>query len=498
MKKRFTIAILLGVSLCISGCDLFVNPTPPKPTPEPPINEELWDESQDSLRSGKKNLDFYNLNDFHGAVEYNSDLYEPGINYLSSYFKYLKSNNEDGTVFTSSGDMWQGSCDSNLTKGQLVVDWMNLLGFEAQAVGNHEFDWTIDVIKENIAKMDFPLLACNICDIGTNNPVNWTTPYTTVTKKGVHIGIIGAIGETLKTSILSKNVKDVEFKDPNSLIGIYADELREKGADVVLVLLHDSTTAINSSTYEKIDGLFAGHAHTRENETYGGVPAIQAGSNGKYIGHISLEYDFSTNAVVNSSGEYFYGSNSISYGIDAETKTLYDGYLNSEMLAPKYEVVSSYTGGISKENIPSLYNYYEYRYYNEFHSSDNYEITAVNTNSARSEIPSGKAITYGDIYKALPFDNTLCVISILGSNISRVCNYGYFSTPSIDVASYSDISNMCNEPNKKYYFLTIDYIATNEAKSRYVTIEKVYEEEAALPRNIVSKYLSGYPSNAHM
>ena len=48
---------------------------------------DFWDDTQDTLRFGTKNLDFYSLNDFHGSTEFNEDNYEPGIRKLSTYLK---------------------------------------------------------------------------------------------------------------------------------------------------------------------------------------------------------------------------------------------------------------------------------------------------------------------------------------------------------------------------------------------------------------------------
>ena len=95
----------------------------------------LWDNSQDYLRTGTKNYSFYNLNDFHGSVEQNLDNMEVGISYLSNYLKREQENNpETGYIFTNSGDMWQGSADSNITRGKLVIDWLNSLNCRAQAI----------------------------------------------------------------------------------------------------------------------------------------------------------------------------------------------------------------------------------------------------------------------------------------------------------------------------------------------------------------------------
>src|SRR5574344_776120 len=64
-----------------------------------------------------------------------------GITRLSQFALTTERNNPESTLFLSSGDMWQGSADSNLTHGALMVNWMNIAGFESMAIGNHEFDW---------------------------------------------------------------------------------------------------------------------------------------------------------------------------------------------------------------------------------------------------------------------------------------------------------------------------------------------------------------------
>ena len=83
-------------------------------------------------------VDFYNINDLHGKIADGEN--HPGVDELTTYLKKMKKSN-DHTVLLSSGDMWQGTSESNLTKGLLTTDWMNHAGFSAMALGNHEYDW---------------------------------------------------------------------------------------------------------------------------------------------------------------------------------------------------------------------------------------------------------------------------------------------------------------------------------------------------------------------
>lgn len=468
------------------------------PNNEDPNN--FWDDSQDSLRFGTKNIDFYSFNDFHGATEFDEDNFEPGIKKLSTYLKNAKDDNPEGFVLTSSGDMWQGSADSNITRGRLVNDWMNLADFSAMTLGNHEFDWTINIINANQATAEFPFLACNIIEDDTNQPVNWVEPFTTITKNGVHIGIIGAIGEGITNDILASNVEGLTFANPEPYVVSWAQYLRNNGADVVLYLLHDTVTNISSLEGNAVDAIFGGHTHTGESSPSSNysTTAIQAWSNGKDVGHIALTYSFTNELVTASEGEIL---DTRSFQIasltdDAETSSMYQTYLDNEISAIKDEIRLPNGPGIEKSDIPNIYNQYAYRYFKEFRDTVNtYEIFMVQTNYARSAIASGD-ITYGMIYKALPFDNALYLVSVKGSDISgTLSDYGIFYVPSENSQiSGSSLHNYLT-PSETYYVLMVDYIALKYPFCNVVTVVETYTEENALPRNIVSHYISGYPTN---
>ena len=463
----------------------------------------LWDYSQDYLRTGQKVFDFYNFNDFHGACEFNDDNSEPGINKLATYINDLKNKNYENFILTSSGDMWQGSADSNISKGSLVIDWMNYLNFDAQTIGNHEFDWGIDYILHNEERMNFPLLACNIYDENNLEYIDtWVKPYTTITRNGLHIGIVGAIGEGQTSDICSKYVENLSFVNPDALVKKWAKYLKDNGADIVLYLLHNSIYSIQDYTlFANVDLLFGGHTHTGEKESIYNVPAIQAYCNGKDVGHINLTYDFDSDSILKY-GDYDYidtRSFKLKYiADDAYFSNLYNRYLKYQINDIKNKVVSNYTGEISKLNAAYLYNQYAYQYYID-NEKEKYPIFAVETNNARSDIVgSSGGITYGQIYKAFPFDNYLTLIKIKGDDIiNSLSTYSsshfYVIDSRLNVNNYQINDYVFSE--NYYYILTIDYIATSSFYDQAFEIIKIYDDETALPRNIVSKYLIDYPNN---
>ena len=130
-------------------------------------SDGVCDECENSVM---RNLDIFAINDLHGKVlDGNGHI---GVDELTTYFKQTKAQNPD-TIFLSSGDMWQGADLSNLTKGMLVTDWMNELGFASMTLGNHEYDWGEADIQTNADAANFPFLGINIHKNSTNERVDY-------------------------------------------------------------------------------------------------------------------------------------------------------------------------------------------------------------------------------------------------------------------------------------------------------------------------------------
>ena len=144
-------------------------------------------------------------------------------------------------MLLSSGDMWQGSAESNLTKGNIVTDWMNEMDFAAMTLGNHEYDWGEEAVIANSELAKFPFLAINVYDRDTNERVDYCEASVMVEYSGVQIGIIGAIGDCY-SSISADKVQDIYFKTGSELTALVkaeSEKLRSEGADIVVYSIHD-------------------------------------------------------------------------------------------------------------------------------------------------------------------------------------------------------------------------------------------------------------------
>ena len=429
----------------------------------------------DSFTSDTVEIDFYNLNDFHGAVEHSAENKELGINRLGSFFKTRIAANPH-TVITSSGDMWQGSADSNITRGRLVVDAMNMIGFEAMAIGNHEFDWTDTVIHTNRARSNFPLLGINIFDKRTAQRASFADPYTMIQRGGVRIGIIGTIGASLESSILQSAVANYSFVPYTSLVISAAEYLRAQGAKMVILLNHDGQ--VEQGVLPYVDGVFNGHTHMIRtdhlNYVEGNVtkqrPVYQASANGKAIAHLKFRYDVNLDKVEfirEQSGVITY-DNLVNLGAfpseDPDIKAMYNQYLIDEINAIKNEVVGVANGTFTRAKLGLL----AVDEMLEFGRSMSSQVVASfhNSGGIRDTISSGE-VTYGGLYKALPFDNELIIVRVTGTQLS------WWLSQNLVMKTIANLGTI--QANQTYAIISINYL-----------IEKNYEDSFMYPHDLTT------------
>ena len=435
-------------------------------------------------------IDFYNFNDLHGKFE-DMDNNE-GVDELTTYLENRK-NIDDHVVILSTGDMWQGGTASNGTHGKIVTDWMNYLGFDAMTLGNHEFDWGQNAIKENVANAEFPILAINIYDNATGQRVDYCQPSVMIERGGVQIGIIGAIGDCY-SSISSDKTQGINFKVGSALTTLVKAEsvkLREAGADIIVYLIHDGTTYsdMNISDYYDVslssggyvDLVFGGHTHSYyiTTDAYDVYHLQGGGDNSKGITHVELNVNFANGNIDINVTDYV-EVNSI--------KNLDDAPIVQELLDKYWDEIGwmydslGYNATIRKSNtIKSMVAklYYEAGVEKW---GDKYDIVlaggSLNTRSPY-DLAAGE-ILYGDLQTILPFDNALYLCRIKGSNLkSKFLNNSSYTV-------YSTISSSQVKDNQ-YYYIVADSWTALYAWAACETIE-LYDE-TTYARDLLAKYI---------
>ena len=421
-------------------------------------------------------VDFYAINDLHGKFCDNNG--QPGVDELGTYFEMM-SKQDEHMVLLSSGDMWQGSAESVLTNGKIMVDWMNALGFVSMTLGNHEFDWGEDFIRENTKVAEFPFLAINIYNTITGERVEYCQPSVMIERGGLKIGIIGAIGDCY-SSISSDMVTDVEFKvgsELTSLVKAEALKLKGNGADLIVYSIHgDAGDGYN--TYDTalsngyVDVVFEGHSHQSYiNIDNCGIVHIQGGGENEGLSHIEI----TVNALT---GEKQVTEKNI---VRSNEYSELDDHIPTEEIEDKYNDIIDFAyailGNVSKRFDSNQLADYIAELYLEAGLekwSESYDIVyggGFIKPRDPYDLSAGKT-TYADLLSLLPFNNRLVLCKISGRNLQdRLIEN---SNSSYHGALKDGFNTSSINPFEIYYVVVDTY--TSQYKNNNLTVVEYYDE----------------------
>ncbi len=203
------------------------------------------------------------------------------------------------------GDQFQGSLFYTTYKGALAAELMNMIGFDAMAVGNHEFDDGPEKLSDFIDAVDFPVLFANV-NLADEPLLKDKVPSHIVKEiDGEKVAIIGVLAEdTAETSSPGDNVK---FIQAEAVLKKLVTQLEADGVNKIVLLSHvgiNRDIAI-AQAVDGIDVIVGGHSHTLLDEyptmaqspNGQNVPIVQAYAYSKYLGELSVTWDDNGNVV---------------------------------------------------------------------------------------------------------------------------------------------------------------------------------------------------------
>ena len=216
--------------------------------------------------------------------------------------KEQRQQNPDLLLFDS-GDFSQGSGYYTLFKGEVEVGLMNLMGYDAATIGNHEFDFGLDNMARIFRLANFPIVCSNYDCTGTVLE-GLVKPYITLKRNGVKIGVF-ALSPVLKGLVFDGNCEGLVYLDPAETAQKYIDLLRkQEKCDVVICISHlgwkdsEYTDEQMLQGVEGCDLVLGGHTHTYMKEleyapdkTGKHIPVDQNGKHGAFIGKLLLNLE---------------------------------------------------------------------------------------------------------------------------------------------------------------------------------------------------------------
>ena len=192
-------------------------------------------------------------------------------------------------VATFGGDMISPSLLSGIDKGAHMIDLANAVGFDVAVLGNHEFDFGPDVLRQRLAESRSVWLAGNVSMGGGGFPGTEATWM--VERDGWRIGFLGLV--TPETPVISSPGPDVAFAPVLEAGAALADALKAAGVDIVIALTHQGLGADLEllRTVDAIDVVLGGHDHLLVARHDGRQAVMKAGSQGRHVGVLTLTID---------------------------------------------------------------------------------------------------------------------------------------------------------------------------------------------------------------
>ncbi len=439
------------------------------------------------------NFNLYGINDLHGMY-CDSDT-QPGVDELTTFFKDKQATSN--TVVLSSGDMWQGSSESNNTKGKLATEWLNYINCSSMTLGNHEFDWSTEKIKTNAQLANFPFLAINVYDNATNKRVEYCQPSTVVQFGDAKVGIIGAIGDCY-SSISSSMCSDVNFKVKSELTTLVKEEanrLRAQGVDYIVYSLHDGGRANESMDWYDIslsngyvDIVFEGHSH--QSYAYAdsyGVYHVQGGGYNSGISAAEVRLNFANQQSNTSNVQVIRNSVYSKYASDSIINDLVEKY--KDEIGNPNEVVATLSRDVSStaivNKVAELYCSIGLQTW-----GSQYQIMLgggyLKTRKPYS-LSSGN-VTVSQVQTLLPFDNKIVLCSLNGTELKNKFIYTSNTDYHIAYSAYGESvkDDVVYNPKKTYYIVTDTYTSDYHHLTVLATLG-----DNVFARDLLCDYLRG-------
>ncbi|WP_171240040.1 bifunctional UDP-sugar hydrolase/5'-nucleotidase [Ruegeria sp. HKCCA5491] len=331
-------------------------------------------------------------------------------------------------LLLDAGDPFQGSLFYTTYKGAAEAEFMEAIGYDVMAVGNHEFDDGPEGLAAFIDVVSFPVISGNLDLSSSSELKDRIDGHVVLELGGQKIGIVSALAtDTVETSSPGK---DVVFQDEIESLTADVEALKAEGVNIVIALTHVGL-AKDIEIAEKVPGLdlvVGGHSHTLLSNTQegaagsypvmvGDVPVVQAYAYSKYLGEVTLTFDDDGN-LVSAEGEPILLDASVTPDPDIAARVAEMGAPIEEM---KQRVVASSAEAI--EGNRDVCRVQECQMGNLVADAmlarvadQGAQIAIANSGGLRASIDSGD-VTMGEVLTVLPFQNTLSTFEISGQGV---------------------------------------------------------------------------------
>lgn len=343
-------------------------------------------------------------------------------------------------IVLNAGDEFQGSLFYTTYKGDDTAEFMNGIGYDVMALGNHEFDDGVDTLAKFLGKVKFPVISANTIAADGSPIAGKYKPYVVKEIGGQKIGIVSAI--TTDTADISTPGPTVKFADEIETLKKQVEALKAEGVNKIIALNHDGYVKDKqiAASVAGISVIVGGHSHTLLSNTDPqalgpyptlvkgpsgrDVPIVQAKSYSKYLGELKVTFDDDSN-VIRSEGApilldssvvpdpaYLARVKELAKPIEAlKAKKVAESSGVIEAAREVCRVVECSMGNLVADAMLDRVK------------DQGMTIAIINGGGLRASIDAGD-VTMGEVLTVLPFQNTLSTFQLKGVDVVAALENG--------------------------------------------------------------------------
>jgi 2',3'-cyclic-nucleotide 2'-phosphodiesterase (5'-nucleotidase family) len=424
-----------------------------------------------SSASSVKRLTILYTNDEHGwlVAQKNKDGQVGGAAEMLGQWQKDEKYAPDGPFLVlSGGDMWTGPAISTWFSGESAAEAMNAMGYQAAAIGNHDFDFGLDVLRRRAKAARFPYLAANVVNKGTTETPDFARPYAIVDAGGVKVGIVGLSTLATPRTTTPKNVAGFDFLPYADALARYVPQVKAAGADLVIVLAHVCGAEMRALAPRAkqlgVHVLTAGHCHERIAEEVAGLPLLGSGSFWQAYARLTVDVDTATLRATTGKPQVVSNTAGATGGpVDAALASRIT-YWQAQTDKDLGEVIGYTRNGLASRS-NALVNLLTDAWLEDYPTA---QVAMTNLGGFRQGIDAGP-ITLGDIMNVLPFSNQIVDAAVTGAQLKENldCCGGAVAGITYRRGKLLLADGTPIDPKKTYHVLINDFMATGGDNYRF-------------------------------
>jgi len=370
--------------------------------------------------------------DMHGHMlptrDYDGNENVGGLLRCATLIRQLRAERSN-VLLVDCGDLYQGSAESFLTGGHIMVRAINELKYDAWALGNHEFDWGLEKLAGLQGEASVAVLSANIVTRpDLKNPLSRVRPFVIKEVDGLRIAIIGLITPGVPSWSLPDLLGGLEFERCVKALARIMPAVREAQPDIILLATHQgykphgddhaNEIAAIAAAFPEIDVIIGGHSHrVVEDARIGDTLYTQAGYYANWLGCLDLSYDTVTRRLVNRVARVF--PIGAQYEEDADLKDMFQKDLDhaseylEEQVGKTRDILTAAPDAVGRSPIQNLIA----RAIAEATDAD----IVLHGALAEDDLAAGE-IRMKDVWRIVPYENRIGVLMLTSSELTDILN----------------------------------------------------------------------------